>query len=81
MIGDYYRFIGDSECNVRILNNLPLYLLDKQDELNELGIKSHYFIFTDEDKEKVADILNRYSNKTKFDDFEFTRGHFNDRPL
>ena len=78
---EHYRLIGDSECNVRILNNLPLYLLDKQDELNELGIKSHYFIFTDEDKEKVADILNRYSNKTKFDDFEFTRGHFNDRPL
>ena len=77
-----YQLIGDSECNTRILNDQPIYLLDKQDEILELGIKSHYFVFTNEDKEKVADILNHYFDKDSYySSIEYTRGHYNKRPL
>ena len=77
-----YKLLGDSECNTRILNNKPIYLLDKQDELNELGIKSHCFIFTDEDKQKVEDIIRHYlDNDSSYSKLEYTRGHYLKRPL
>ena len=77
-----YKLLGDSECNTRILNNNPIYLLDKQDELLDVGVKSHYFIFTDEDKEKVTEIITRYLDKdSSYSKFEYTRGHYQKRPL
>ena len=77
-----YVLVGDSECNSRILNNKPIYLIDKIDEIEELGIKSHYFIFTDEDKEKVESVITHYLDRdSSYSKVECTRGHYQKRPL
>ena len=46
-----------------------------------MGIKSHYFIFTDEDKEKVESVITHYLDRdSNYSKFEYTRGHYQKRP-
>ena len=80
-IGERYHLIGDSNCNVRILNNHPIWLFDRLDEIESAGISNMWLILTDEDKEKVDDIITNFENKGKFDRRNFTRGHYSNRPL
>ena len=80
-IGEKYVMVGDENCNIRLLNNLPIYLIDKQDELFETGINNYYFILNDFDKEKMSDLIAHFTNKDSFDRKLYTQGHFNDRSL
>lgn len=81
-IGEKYHVIGDANCNVRILNNHPIYLFDRLDELSEIGVTNIWFVLTDEGEEKTSEIIARFeNNKSEFDRFNFTRGHYNKRPL
>lgn len=80
--GEKYRLIGDSECNTRLLNNKPIFLLDEIEKFENLGIVSYHFIFTDEDKEKVNELVTHYlDNNSVFSKNEHTRGHYQKRPL
>ena len=80
--GAKYRLIGDASCNIRMLNDKPIFLLDKEAELRDLGIQNFYLLFTDEDKEKVIDIIDHYMNKDGlFSKSQYTRGHYLERPL
>jgi len=81
-IGEKYHLVGDSNCNIRVLSNRPIYLLDVLDEIEEIGITNYWLILTDEDKEKVVDILNAYNSKSgNFNRNKHTRGHYTGRPL
>ena len=77
-----YKLLGDSDCNVRILNNRPTYLFDFENEIHEMGINSTYILFTDESKEKVTEIISHYlAGEVEFSRFKYTRGHYQKRPL
>ena len=80
-VGERYHLIGDSDCNTRILNNRPIWLLDRVDEIESLGISNLWFILTDESKEKVREIITDFENQSKFDRRLHTRGHYSNRPL
>ena len=80
--GYKYKLLGDSSCNIRILLDKPIYLLDKEQDLKDLGINKFWFLFTDENKNDVREILTTFLNKeSKFDKKEHSRGHYIDRPL
>ena len=80
--GYKYKLLGDSSCNIRILLDKPIYLLDKEQDFKNLGINKFWFLFTDENKNDVREILTTFLNKdSKFDKKEHSRGHYIDRPL
>ena len=80
-VGEKYLLLGDQNCNTKLFNNLPLYLIDQKDLLLDIGINNFYLIITDEVKEKVIDICNHFKTKGAFNRKLYTRGHFNDRAL
>lgn len=81
-VGEKYRLLGDENCNVRILNNHPLCLFDRTDELMENGLTNFWFVLTDESEEKVSEIIAHFKSRNfEFDRFKYTRGHYNKRPL
>lgn len=81
-IGEKYTLLGDSDCNIRLLNNQPLYLIDKKDELINIGVNTFYLNFTDESKEKVTEVIDHFINEgAVFNRKLYTRGHFNERAL
>ena len=45
-----------------IFNSVPVYMADKKDDLRSAGIDNEYYLFTDESKEEICDIINRYKN-------------------
>lgn len=78
-IGEHYTLISDNSCNIRVILNKPIYLLDKMKELKNIGVNVGYLLFTDEEKEKVSELLtNYYSENTNKGPY---RGHYNKRPL
>ena len=81
-IGEKYLLIGDENCNIRVLNNLPIYLIDKRLELESIGINNFYYIITDEDKEKAIALVDHFNNSnSNFNRKSYTRGHFIERAL
>lgn len=69
-----FPLYGDEHCDVHVLNSLPIYLLDRIDEIIKLKINHIYMNFTIETPKDIDNIINEGSlNK-------FTRGHFNKRP-
>lgn len=70
------------ECYNVIYNSTPLYLLDQEAELKELGCRSVRLQFSKEDGEETEQILKAYHNifvenhqPEQFQE-KFTRGHF-----
>ncbi len=47
-----------------ILNSVPLYMADRQDELRRSGLAVKHFIFTIESREQVRQILSAYQKHT-----------------
>lgn len=47
-----------------LLNSVPVYMADKQNELDIYGIKSRHFIFTTESPSECKKIINAYKNGT-----------------
>lgn len=80
-ITDRYRkkFMVKNECdycyNV-ILNQVPLYLADIQNEVERLGAKRGRLMFTCENADEVRRILRLYERREAFAEGEFTRGHW-----
>jgi putative protease len=46
-----------------IVNSVPLYMADKQDELYRAGLNAHHFIFTTESKKEVEKVIHEYTGK------------------
>lgn len=46
-----------------VLNSVPIYMADKEDELRKAGIFDRHFIFTDETEKEVLDIIKAYKTK------------------
>ncbi len=75
-----YHMIGDKNCNIRILMDRPIYLLDKMDELINIHVSSFYLQFTDEDEDKCYDVLYSLDNEGETD-IDYTRGHYIKRAI
>jgi len=43
-------------------NSVPVYMADKQKDLDTYGIRGRHFIFTDESAAQCAKIINAYKN-------------------
>ncbi len=80
-MGEKYHIVGDANCNIRVLNNHPIWLFDQLDEIESIGVSNLWLILSDETKEKVDATITNFENKGKFDRRNFTRGHFLKRPL
>ncbi len=76
----HYHMVGDKNCNVRILMDRPIYLLDKIDELRAINITNFYLHFTDEDEDKCYNVLESLENAGETD-IDYTRGHYNKRAI
>ena len=68
-------------CRNIILNSRPVYMADRFDDINRLGIDSIRLIFTLENKKECVEIVNEYKKALsgkQVNGFkgEFTRGHF-----
>jgi putative protease len=45
-----------------LLNSVPVYMADKQKDLDLYGIRARHFIFTDESAAECAKVINAYKN-------------------
>lgn len=45
-----------------LLNSVPVYMADKQKDLDTYGIRARHFIFTDESAAECAKVINAYKN-------------------
>ena len=61
-------------CRSILLNGKKLNWLDRQDDLNRLGLWAIRLYFTTENPKEVDQILNNYRNPTPFDPGACTRG-------
>ena len=67
-------------CYNQIYNGVPHYLIDKINEMKEMGIKNFRVEFLNESKEDMVKVLNAVTSKTTIPAQEmsmvFTRGHY-----
>lgn len=80
-ITDRYRkdFVVKNECDYCyniILNQVPLYLADVQEEVKKLAPKRVRLMFTEENETQLRQILELYRKQEAFPNSEFTRGHW-----
>ena len=66
----------DASCRSVILNSVPLYLADKQEEVRKSGIAVGRLLFTVESADQCAEICNRYFAEDSQLPSEFTRLHY-----
>ena len=76
-----FEMIHDENCNTRILNSLPLYLIDYLNEIKEIGVLGGIVVFTNEKEAETDNVSNILFNKVENDiELEFnkksTRGHY-----
>lgn len=70
-MGKRFAVVCRNRAYSQLLNGVPLYLADKQEQINNLNFITLYF--TTEDKEECADIIGRYIQRMP-PAGEFTRG-------
>lgn len=63
-------------CYNMMYNYAPLNLMDKQDELNRMGVGSVRIMFTIEDENKVIEVMEAFLKGNALEG-DFTRGHYN----
>ena len=74
-----YPLIDDGACNLKILNDKPVILIDYIRELKKLGVNNFLLDFSIENN--ITDIINSYLNAFNDKDYELnqtnsTLGHF-----
>ena len=73
--GAEFPIIKDGDnCRSVLLNGKKLSWLDRQDDLNKLGLWAVRLYFTTENSREVDRVLNDYLNPTEFDPGACTRG-------
>jgi len=78
-MGVIYPLISDSNCNIRILNNRPISLISKINQLENIGVSNYIIQFTDEDDETRKQITSCILNNQSIYLNEITLGHFEKR--
>ena len=80
--GVRYHLVGDQNCNMKVLLDKPIYLLDQLSRLDSQNFISKYLIFSDENKDEIDKILKEIENNNfEYNFKKHTRGHFINRPL
>ena len=73
--GAEFRVVRDGNtCRSVILNGKKLYLLDRRDDLDKLGLWALRLSFTTENPREVDTILAAWQGETQFDPGSYTRG-------
>ena len=78
-MGVKFRLIADENCQTRIINPYPLYLIDKMSELSDLGINSYYLMFNDEIDEipnVINNVIDNLFGEESIMSSNYTRGHY-----
>ena len=78
-MGVKFRLIADENCQTRLINPYPLYLVDKIQELKELGIYSFYLMFNDEMDDIpyiIENVVDNLFDEKSIMSSKFTRGHY-----
>jgi putative protease len=71
---DFHIIKDGNSCRSVLLNGKKLSWLDRQDDLNKLGIWAARLYFTTESPREVDRVLGEYLNPTQFDPGACTRG-------
>ena len=71
---EFYVIKDGNTCRSVLLNGKKLYWLDRQDDLNRLGLWAIRLLFTTENAREVDRILEEYLVPTSFDPGACTRG-------
>ena len=71
---DFHIIKDGNSCRSVVLNGKKLSWLDRQDDLNKLGIWAARLYFTTESPREVDRVLGEYLNPTQFDPGACTRG-------
>ena len=72
--GISFPIISLPDCTNIIYNSVPVYMADKKDELDRMGITHRHFIFSTETKEECAEIIRRYEKGLPApDNMKYTR--------
>ncbi|MCQ2773120.1 MAG: U32 family peptidase [Bacilli bacterium] len=79
-VGARYTLIGDRNCNTRVLLDRPIYLIDKIEELHNLGISNIYLRFIDENDDTLDEVVMSIWNKENVA-IDYTRGHFTKKAI
>lgn len=72
--GERFLIRREFGCRSCVLNGHVLYLLDKLDDIEGLGISHIRLNFTDESKEDISEIFSRITSKSPKKPKDFTRG-------
>lgn len=78
-MGVKFRLIADENCQTRIINPYPLYIVDRISELKDLGINSYYLIFNDEVNEipnVINNVIDNLFDEVSIMSSSYTRGHY-----
>ncbi len=62
--GARFPMWGLRSCGTVIYNSVPVYMADKEDELQKIGLCARHFIFTDEDGAAVDAVIDAYKRGT-----------------
>ena len=74
-IGEEFRVVKDGDtCRSVLLNGKKLYMLDKREELRNLGLWALRLSFTTENPAEIDGILNAWRGEAHFDPGTCTRG-------
>lgn len=79
-VGAIYTITGDKNCNTRVLLDRPIYLLDKIDELRNIGVPNIYLHFIDESDDVMDEVVMSIWNKENVS-IDYTRGHYNKKAI
>ena len=72
--GVTFPIISLPDCTNIVYNSVPIYMADKQEELDRMGITHRHFVFTTETKEECREIIRRYMKKLPApENMSFTR--------
>jgi collagenase-like PrtC family protease len=80
-LGNALPVIGDSECNMRILNPKRLNLIDHVLKIVDMGIRKLAMVFTTETKDEIVEAVRAYKmalakEKPVFRGIQDTYGHY-----
>jgi len=75
--GSQYPVITDCNlCRMQILNDKPIVLATKMEQIKVLPVNQMRYLFTIEDSKQVKEVINWYTDHTAVCKVEYTSGYF-----
>ena len=75
-MNESFRILCDNNCRSHILNALPINLIEEVEELKAFNISNFRVDFTDENYERVKEILKEVHTGKKTEGRVYTNGHY-----